>query len=275
MKTSVICFCLGFLLSTAQASDVQEVYDAHIAWKTASEQASLPAVDAIWTHAPDAMLITLFGVQIKGWLEVRQEIKRAFDLVGKTTITVSNLVITVSGEAASATSDYRWSPIPDLPLKATERYRLEGGRWKMHAQDATGGLEPLRPDDETCLRQKVQQTQAALLGKDLNALMGLIADAFTYIALDGTVHRTFEKAAIGKDVENIRELRLKVIYLTDTAATAHYSLTPVNFDDREIELVYNNDWQLTQVNFKPEAESFAVEPSGKRSTTWGHVKEEK
>ena len=48
--------------------------------------------------------------------------------------------------------DYRWSPIPDRPLKGTERYRKVDGIWKMH-------------------------TQAAMEAKDLDALFALIGVA--------------------------------------------------------------------------------------------------
>lgn len=271
MKPQLLITLLFWMACFNVASaDVGAIYDAHIAWKTAFEGVDIAAVETIWSHAADTTLITLDGKQKNGWKEIQATLFLSFQLTGETNISESNLLITLSGNTASATSDYRWSPLPNVPLSATELYRKENGVWKMIAQDGTGGLEPLRRDDETHLREQVQQTHDALVGADLDALLGLIADDFTYIALNGTVHRQFEKAVIGKDVEQIRDLHLVVIYLTDDAATAHYTLTHVNSDKREIQLVYNVNFQLTQINFAPK--SLAVKPNDKHPTLWARIK---
>ncbi len=251
------------------SADVGAIYNAHIAWKTAFEGVDIAAVETIWSHTADTTLITLDGKQKNGWKEIQATLFLSFQLTGETNISESNLLITLSGNTASATSDYRWSPLPDVPLSATELYRKEDGVWKMIAQDGTGGLEPLRRDDETQLREQVQQTHDALVGADLDALLGLIADDFTYIALNGTVHREFEKAIIGSDLGKIRNLRLKVIYLTDDSATAIDTLTLAD-DERDIQLVYNTDWKLKTINFAPS--SLAVGPNRKIATRWARIK---
>ena len=208
MKTQLnLLGLVGILLlfsSTVLAVDTQYVFDLHNAWINAFEQADLPAVDAIWIHTPDATLITVLSVKIKGWQRIRGKIKASFDLTGKTTITGANLVITVSGDTASATMDYRWSPQANLPLKATELYRKENGGWKMIAQDGAGGLEPLRKDDETRLRPLVQKIFGAIALADIDKLLPLVAgNDKTYVALDGTVHQKLDEAVTGADLEKI------------------------------------------------------------------------
>jgi ketosteroid isomerase-like protein len=278
MKTTVVIVCIFGLLPLfpplGLAADEGEVYAVHRAWKTAVEQADIAQVDAIWAQTDDALLLTLLGDKIQGWQKVRQEIQKAWDLVGKTKIIVSNRVITVSGDSASATMDYRWSPIPDLPLKATERYRKVDGAWKMHAQDGTGGLAPLRPNAEIRLRQQVQQTQAALLGNHPAVLKTQIAPDFTYIALNGTVYRQWEADRIESDLKKIHDLCLKVVYLTDDRATAHYLLTLVNADERDIQWVYDNNWKLTHINCAPQAPQ-TIQPNSKLSMTWARIKAER
>ena len=242
------------------SADVGAIYNAHIAWKTAFEGVDIAAVETIWSHATDTTLITLDGKQKNGWKEIQATLFLSFQLTGETNISESNFLITLSGNTASATSDYRWSPLPNVPLKATELYRKEEGVWKMIAQDGTGGLEPLRKNAFPRLREQEKQTHAALVGKDLDALLGLIADDFTYIALNGTVHREFEKAIIGSDLGKIR---------TDDSATAIDTLTLAD-DERDIQLVYNTDWKLKTINFAPS--SLAVGPKRKIATCWARIK---
>jgi ketosteroid isomerase-like protein len=272
MKIASMLSSLIFLLPlTTSASDAQDVNALHNAWINAFEGADIAAVDALWTHTPDATLITLLGVKIKGWQQVRGEIKTTFDLTGKTTITGENLVITISGDTASATMDYRWSPQPNLNRKATEYYRKLSDVWKMEAQDGIGSLPPLRPNDEDRLRQIVNHTQTALMDQNIDAIEAEISPDFTYVAINGTVYRELNRDAIGKDVAQIQDLHLQVIYLTNNIATAHYTLTAANLDDREIRLAYNDNWELKSINFSPK-DSLAVDSIGKTATQWARIK---
>jgi len=269
----VMCYLVFSLFLTSLmtlASDEQAVYDAHIAWISAFEQADIAAIDAIWTQAPDVILVTIFGEEIKGWQKVQKQIKTSFVLTGRTTIIGENLVITVSDNKASATMDYRWSPFPNIPLKATELYRKENGGWKMIAQDGTGGLEPLRRNAENRVRERVQQTKDALVRKDFDALQEQIADDdFTFVNLNGTVHPEFDKAIIGKDLEKIREFSLEVIFLTDDTATAHLTLTLIGNNEQKAQFVIKN-FQLTKLDFAPKP--LAVQPKGKLIPTWARIK---
>jgi ketosteroid isomerase-like protein len=115
MKHQFIICSIGFVLwavPTGQAADPQAVFKNHLAWKTAAETTDILAVDAILSHKPDVIVISVFGRKTTGWQKVRKVIKRNFDLVGQTKLTVSNLVITVSRDRASATMDYRWRTCP-------------------------------------------------------------------------------------------------------------------------------------------------------------------
>ncbi len=274
MKTQLnLLGLVGILLlfsSTVLAVDTQDVFALHNAWINAFEQADLPAVDAIWIHTPDATLITVLSVKIKGWQRIRGKIKASFDLTGKTTITGANLVITVSGDTASATMDYRWSPQANLPLKATEYYLKENSVWKMIAQDGTGGLDPLRKNAEAPIKEQVQQALHALAGADIEKLAALTADHdFTYVALDGTVHQKLDEAVIGADLEKIQKVLLEVIHLIDDVATAHLTLTLTENNERNVQFVIK-DFQLTKLDFAPK--SLAIQPKGKLTTIWARIK---
>ena len=277
MKAQFIITIVGIYLLrfTVEASDPQAVYATHLAWKAAAEEVDFQAAELIWSHAPDATLVTLFGAQTKGWQQVSFALRKNFDLVGKSQLTISSLVITVKGNTASATMDYRWSILPDpqLRLKATEYYRLEEGRWKMYANDGTGKLNPLLPDDETRLRDLIEQTHDALTGADINQLLALTADEnFTYISLNGTAHAEFEEALIGADLEKIGEVHIEVVYLTGAIATVHFTITLVSNNERKIIVVYDN-FRLTTINFAPKP--LGVEPRGRLTMMWAQIKRRK
>ena len=279
MKPQLFITILLLIVSINVASaDVGVVYDAHIAWKTAFEKADIAAVSEIWSHAADTTLITLGGKKKNGFKEIQAELFLSFQLTGETEIDESNLLITLSplregrlGDKASATSDYRWSPLPNVPLKTTELYRKENGGWKMIAQDGTGKvLPPLRPDDEIRVREQVQQANDALAGADIDKLAALTADNdFTYVALNGTVHQKLDEVVIGADLEKIRKVLLEVIYLIDDVATAHLTLTLTGNNERNVQFAIK-DFQLTKLNFAPK--SLVVRPKGKLTTIWARIK---
>jgi len=263
-----LCFLAPTFVPSNQ--EFQAVYNTHIAWKTAFEKADIAAVSEIWSHAADTTLITLGGKKKNGFREIQAALFLSFQLTGETQIDESNLLITLSGDKALATSDYRWSPLPNVPLKATELYRKENGGWKMIAQDGAGGLEPLRKDDETRLRPLVQKIFGAIALADIDKLLPLVAgNDFTYVALDGTVHQKLDEAVIGADLEKIQKVLLEVIHLIDDVATAHLTLTLTENNERNVQFVIK-DFQLTKLDFAPK--SLAIQPKGKLTTIWARIK---
>ena len=278
MKPQLFITILLLIVSINVASaDVGAVYDAHIDWKTAFEDADIAEVEKIWSHAEDTILITLGGKKKNGFKEIQAALFLSFQLTGETEIDESNLLITLSplregrlGDKASATSDYRWSPLPNVPLKATELYRKENGGWKMIAQDGTGGLDPLRRNAEARIKEQVQQALDALAGADIDKLAALTADHnFTYVALDGTPHQKLDEAVIGADLEKIQKVHLDVVYLIDDVATAHLTLTLIGNNEQKAQFVIKN-FQLTKLDFAPKP--LTVQPKGKLITTWARIK---
>ena len=67
--TLLLIFCIN-----VASADVQAVYDAHIAWKTAFEGADIAEVEKIWSHTEDTTLITLGGKKKRGFKEIQAEL---------------------------------------------------------------------------------------------------------------------------------------------------------------------------------------------------------
>jgi ketosteroid isomerase-like protein len=277
MKHQFILCSIGFFLwatLTAQADDHRSVFKNHLAWKTAAETTDILAVDAILSHKPDVIVISVFGRKTTGWPKVRKVIKRNFDLVGQTQLTVSNLVITVSRDRASATMDYRWSALPKFQFKGTEYHRLEDGRWKIYALDSTGKLPPLKADLEVQIRPLVQKIQRAISGNDIDKLQPLVTNnGFTYVAFDGKVHHGFSKAIISPDLAIIQKVHLDVVYLQNEVATAHLTVTLDENNEHSALFVIKN-LQLTNIDFAPKP--LSIDPKRKRGpTVWGRIKAER
>lgn len=271
MKPQLFIIILLLIVSINVASaDLQAVYDTHIAWKTAFEKADIASVNKIWSHAGDTTLITVGGEKKNGWDKIQATFALSFQLIGKTAIDESNLVITCSGDKASVTSDYRWSPSPLVPLSAVERYRKENGGWKMIAQDGTGKvLSPLRPDDEIRIHKQVMKILGAIALADVDKLKPLVAGNNTYVSLDGTLHQNPDEAVIGADLAKIQKADLDVVYLIDDVATAYLALTLTGNNERKVQFVINN-FQLTKLDFAPK--SLAVGPKRKLTTIWSRIK---
>jgi hypothetical protein len=271
-----VILSLFFLHSLADAnpSDFQAVYQLHNAWKAAFERADIDGISNIWAHTDDVKLINLFDDTRIGWDDVHAELFLLFPRVGPTQVTTANLLICVIDDLASATVDYRWSPIPKIPLAATERYQKIDSKWKMVGQDATGGtLPPLRPAIEPPIRNHLSVIDEALLTKNADGLAQIIADGFRFTEKNGTQHDQFDPDLINGDLAEIDTFQLEVVFLNDEVAWIYYLVQMNNPKLRRIRLdLIPPLWQIQRIHFLLDENPLPVFSRMKVATTWAALK---
>ncbi|MBI1924980.1 nuclear transport factor 2 family protein [Candidatus Poribacteria bacterium] len=271
-----VILSLFFLHSLADAnpSDFFGVYQLHNAWKSAFEQADIDGVSRIWAHTDDVKLINLFDDTRLGWDDIHAELFLLFQRVGPTQVTTANLLICVIDDRASATSDYRWSPIPKIPLVATERYQKRDRKWKMVGHDATGGtLPPLRPAVEPHIRNHLSVIDEALLTKNADVLAKIIADGFRFTEKNGTPHDQFDPDLINGDLAEIDHSQLEVVFLNDEVAWVYYLVQMNNPKLRRIRLdLIPPQWQIQHINFQNDENPLPVFSRMNMATTWAAIK---
>lgn len=253
------------------------------AGELAFERKDINTIETLWVRDGDALMTTPLGTRHQGFAEIKRALLNLFALLGQTTIDTRDLFFTLNGDHASITMKYTWNVVPGTLFDLTERYRKVDGEWKIYISDSQDHTLPLHPDDEKAMVQLAKQVQGGLLDKDIPAIAGRVADDFTYVATDGTTYQGWPSSAnaLAADVELIAAPQLESISLRENQACGRYTmkLSPEPAKDgktRKIQFTFvGPNWKLALIHFNPEAESFAVEPSGKRSTTWGQVKEEK
>lgn len=259
-------------LALANPEDLTAVYQIHNSWKLAVEQADIARVSRIWAHSDQIKLINLFDETRLGWDQVHAELFQLFQWVGQTQITTENLLITLAGDRASATSDYWWSPIPKIPLFATELYQKIDGIWKMVGHDATGTtLVPLRPVFEAQIRHHLALINQTVLLKNADLLAERIAFPFFFTQKNGKSHDHFVPDKINSDLASMGKSQLEVVFLTDEAAFLYYRIDDPQQRRLRFDLI-PPDWQIQRITFKATENPLPVFPRMKLALTWATLK---
>ena len=280
LRALLVCYFAAVLTTpclATSADEIQSVQAVHDAWESSFERTDIDAIEKLWMHDADVLIVTPLGTRHLGWAEAKGALKNLFALLGQTTIDVFDSFMTIDGNEASMTMTYKWSPAKDRTFPLTERYRKINGDWKIYISDSKGQVLSLRPDDEHAIRLLAAKVQGRLLDKDIAVIADLVAEDFIYVDVGGTTYQGWQQSAnpLSEDLKRITDLHFQSIALIEDSACARGSLTLIDGETPNFQFTFVGlNWKVAEINFNTQAKSLAVQPKAKGKITyvWAKLK---